>query len=255
MKLRDAVAVITGASRGIGRATAVALAREGAHIVCAARSSTEAPSKIPGTVEETAEEVRSLGRRALAIPCDISREDQVNDLAARVLDEFGRIDVLVNNAAVNAPGSFANTSMKRWNTILNVNLLGAILCTRACLPQMIKQGNGRIINVSSGAADDPEITARYGILPYAVSKAALETLTRGLALELQPSGIAVNCLRIETSVASEGAVFLNPNVDVSGWERPETVADAILWLLARPASYTGRVMALADVRAATTSGT
>jgi citronellol/citronellal dehydrogenase len=254
MRLRDAVAVVTGASRGIGRAVAIAVAREGADVVCTARSTEAARSKLPGTIEETVREVEALGRRALAVPCDVSREPDVEELAKRTLDHFGRIDILVNNAAVNSWAPFAEMPIKRWDLVLNVNLRGTVLCTKAFLPQMIQQRSGRIVNVSSGAATDLKTAAELGIIPYAVSKVAVETLTEGLALELGPHDIAVNCLRIEMSVATEGARFLNPNVDYSDWETPEGAAEALLWLATRELAYTSHVVTIAEVRQALARG-
>ncbi|MCH7523362.1 MAG: SDR family oxidoreductase, partial [Chloroflexi bacterium] len=149
----------------------------------------------------------------LAVACDVSSDGEVEELALRTLDHFGRIDCLVNNAAVNSWEQFADISIKRWDLVLKVNLRGTVLATKAFLPRMIQQRSGRIINVSSGAVTDLEIAAELGIIPYAVSKVAIETLTEGLALELRPRGIAVNCLRIETSVVTEGARLLNPDAD------------------------------------------
>ncbi len=250
MKLRDAIVVVTGASRGIGRAAALALAREGADIVCTARSTEAAPSRLPGTIEETAREVEALGRRALAVACDVSRDEDVEELARRTLDHFGRIDCLVNNAAVNSWEQFADISIKRWDLVLKVNLRGTVLATKAFLPRMIQQRSGRIINVSSGAATDLEIAAELGIIPYAVSKVAIETLTEGLALELRPRGIAVNCLRIETSVVTEGARLLNPDADYSDGETPEGAAEALLWLATQEPSYTAHIVTIAETREA-----
>ena len=254
MKLRDAIVVVTGASRGIGRAAALALAREGADIVCAARSTEAAPSRLPGTIEETVREVEALGRRALAVACDVSRDEDVEELALRTLDHFGRIDCLVNNAAVNSWEQFADISIKRWDLVLKVNLRGTVLATKAFLPRMIQQRSGRIINVSSGATTDLEIAAELGIIPYAVSKVAIETLTEGLALELRPRGIAVNCLRIETSVVTEGARLLNPDADYSDWETPEGAAEALLWLATQEPSYTAHVVTIAETREAHGAG-
>jgi citronellol/citronellal dehydrogenase len=251
MELKDSVAVVTGASRGIGRAAAVVLARAGADIVCTARSTDSVPSKMPGTIDETVRQVRALGRRALAVRCDVSQEDQVKTLAQRTLAEFGRIDVLVNNAAANYWAPFADMPLKRWDLVVNVNLRGAVLCPRAFLPHMVQQRSGRIVNVSSGAAVDPEIAAAYTMLAYAVSKAGLEMFTRGLALELRPHQIAVNALRIETYVATEGAVMFNPEADYSTWDKPETAGEYILWLATREPDFTGTVMTMAEVREAT----
>ncbi len=243
------VAIVTGASRGIGRHIALALARDGMDIVCAARSTKDAPSKLPGTIEETAEQVEALGGRALAVACDIRDEAQVDAMIARTIDAFGRVDLLVNNAAVVAPAPFAEITIKRWDLMLDVNLRGTMLCSRAVLPRMIEQGAGKIINISSGAVTDAEITAKLGIIPYAVSKAAVEALTQALALELQPRGVAVNCLRIESAIATEGAKLADPGVD-SGWEQPETAADAVCWLAAQDRSYTGHVITMAEAREA-----
>ncbi len=241
------VAIVTGASRGIGRHIALALARDGMDIVCAARSTKDAPSKLPGTIEETAEQVEALGGRALAVACDIRDEAQVDAMIAQTIDAFGRLDVLVNNAAVVAPAPFAEITTKRWDLMLDVNLRGTMLCSRAVLPQMIEQGAGRIINISSGAVTDAEVTARLGIIPYAVSKAAVEALTEALAVELQPRGIMVNCLRIESAIATEGAKLADPGVDTE-WEQPETAAEAVRWIASREVNFTGRVVTMAEVR-------
>lgn len=248
-ELKDQVAIVTGASRGIGRVTALALARAGASVVCTARSTAGTPAKMPGNIEEAADAVRAEGGQALAVRCDISREDEVDALIERTLAEFGRIDLLVNNAAVNAAAPFSATTVKRWDLILNVNLRGTFLCTRAVLPGMLRHGSGRIVNVSSGAAADGQMAADYRVIPYAVAKAGIEALTRGLGAELRPQRIPVNCLRIETAVATEGAALMNPDVDLSGWERPEAVAEAIVWLATRNAAYTGNVLTVGEVRA------
>ena len=244
MKLQDAVAVVTGASRGIGRAIALALAGEGAHVVCSARSSEANPSKLPGTVEEAARQVQALGRRGLAYPCDVTKEEEVEALARRTLAEFGRIDILVNNAGISFPATLSETPMKRWDLVMNVNLRGPVLCTKAFLPQMMEQGSGRIINISSYLAE----AFLPGMLSYSVSKIALERLTQGLAIELQPYGIAVNALRIEVFIASEGWMLRNPDLDYSTWEKPEAAAEAVAWLASREPGYTGQVVTIAEVR-------
>jgi len=238
------VAVVTGASRGIGRATAIALARAGADVVVAARTAQEGQSRLPGTIEETAQQVRALGRRALAVPTDLTREEQVEELARRTLEAFGRVDVLVNNAAINYMAPFAETPMRRWDLVLNVNLRGTVLCTKLFLPQMLQQGRGSIINVSSYLAVMPMPRT----LAYSVSKMAIEKFSQGLAQELLGTGVCINCLRIETNVASEGWTSLNPGADFSDWERPETAAECILWLAAQPPTLTGLVLSMADVR-------
>src|SRR3972149_10784000 len=145
--LSGQVAVVTGASRGIGRAIALEFARAGADIVVAARSSEKPPSKLPGTIEETARQVEAAGRRpsgrpsgrALAVPMDVTDEAQVQAMAQRTLDEFGRADILVNNAGISFPAPFSQTPLKRWDLALNVNLRGPIMCTQAFLPHMLER--------------------------------------------------------------------------------------------------------------------
>jgi len=241
--LSGQVAVVTGASRGIGRAIAVDFARAGADVVVAARSSEKAPSKLPGTIEDTAREVEAAGRRALAIPMDVTDEAQVQAMAQRTLEEFGRVDILVNNAGVSFPAPFSQTSQKRWDLVMNVNLRGPVLCTQAFLPRLLDQGGGRIINISSYLAE----VLMPGMMSYSVSKIALEKFTQALAAELQPKSIAVNALRIEMNIVTEGWQYLNPSIDYSTWEKPEAASEATLWLATRDPSYTGQVVTIADV--------
>ncbi|HXG41659.1 MAG TPA: SDR family NAD(P)-dependent oxidoreductase [Dehalococcoidia bacterium] len=242
--LAGKVAVVTGASRGIGRATAIALARAGADVVLAARTAEEGQAKLPGSLRGTAQEVEALGRRALAVPTDLTRDEDVERLARRTLETFGRVDVLVNNAAVNYMAPFAETPMRRWDLVLDVNLRGTVLCTRLFLPHMLAQGQGTIVNLSSYLA----VAHVPRTLAYGVSKMAIEKFSQGLAQELLGTGVSVNCLRIEANVATEGWTFLNPGADFSGWERPEGPAECIVWLATQPPSLTGLVLTLADVR-------
>ncbi|MBM2826320.1 MAG: family NAD(P)-dependent oxidoreductase [Dehalococcoidia bacterium] len=181
------VAMVTGASRGIGKATALALARRGADVVVVARS--EAPSdEWPGSIHEIAEEVRALGRRALAVKVDVTIESDVERAVESAWAEFGRLDILVNNAGVLGDHrGFMDVTPEYWDSMMSVNLRGIFLCARAVAPLMISAGGGTIINVSSGAS------TRTGFLslPYGVSKAALDRFTLGLAEELKEHKIAV----------------------------------------------------------------
>jgi NAD(P)-dependent dehydrogenase (short-subunit alcohol dehydrogenase family) len=244
LSLAGKVAVVTGASRGIGRATAIALARAGADVVVAARTAQEGQARLPGTIEETAQEVQALGRKALAVPTDLTRDEQVEELVQRTLATFGRVDVLVNNAAVNYMATFADTPMRRWDLVLNVNLRGTVLCTKLFLPHMLSRGQGTIVNLSSYLA----VASVPRTLAYGVSKMAIEKFTQGLAQELLGTGVSVNCLRIEANVATEGWTFLNPGTDFSTWEKPEAAAECIVWLAVQPPSLTGLVLTMADVR-------
>jgi NAD(P)-dependent dehydrogenase (short-subunit alcohol dehydrogenase family) len=242
--LTDKIAVVTGASRGIGRAVAVELARAGAHVVVTARTSEAKPAELPGTIEQTAKEAEALGRSALAIPMDVTSEEQVRAMAERTLKEFGGCDILVNNAGISFPAPFHQTPLKRWDVVMNVNLRGPVMCMQAFLPSMIERGEGRIINVSSFLAE----FVMPGMVSYSVSKIALEKLTQYAGMELQQQNVAVNALRIELNIATEGWMFRNPNVDFSTWEKPEAASEATLWMACQPTSYTGKVVTIGEIR-------
>jgi citronellol/citronellal dehydrogenase len=256
--LSGQVAVVTGASRGIGRAICVDFAKAGADVVVSARTSAATPSKLPGTIEDTAREVEAAGGKALAVVADVTDPEQIEALAKRTLDEFGRVDILVNNAGISFPAQFKDTPLKRWDLVMNVNLRGPVMCTQAFLPKMLEQGSaqtggrpaGRIINISSYLAE----VMLPGMMSYSVSKIALEKLTQYLAAELQPKGIAVNALRIEMNIATEGWQFRNPDIDYSDWEKPDAASEATLWLATREVSYTGRVITIDEIRKQMSAG-
>ncbi len=243
MRLAGAVALVTGASRGVGRAIALALAEAGADVACAARASDDAPQKLPGTVDATAREVEARGRRGLALRTDLSRPADVEAMVARTIAVFGRLDVLVNNAAITFAGD-VDLAMKRWDLVMEVNLRAPVLAIKAALPGMIERRSGAILNVSSAASVMPI----PGLLVYGVSKAALERLTTGVAAQVRPHGIAVNCFRIDVPIASEGFVYNAPELDKSDWEPMEVGAEGALWMLAQPPTYTGQVMGITDLR-------
>jgi NAD(P)-dependent dehydrogenase (short-subunit alcohol dehydrogenase family) len=185
-RLEGRVAIVTGAGRGIGRATAALLAREGADVACVARTGSE--------LAEAAADVRAAGRRAVAIQADISDPDAAALIAARVHAELGDVGILVNNAATVTPvGPTAAVEPEQWARALAVNLVGPMRLTRVLLDGMLKQGWGRIVNVSSGIAAAPG--AMVGMNAYAASKAALEAHTLNLAAELAGTGVTVNILR------------------------------------------------------------
>ena len=244
--LLDQVAVVTGASRGIGKQIAIDFARAGADIVVTARSSELAPSKLPGTIEETARLVAAEGRRALAVPLDVTSQEQVYSLAERVQKGFGRCDILVNNAGISSPAPFHETPLKRWDLVMSVNLRGPVMCMQAFLPSMIERKSGRIINISSMLAE----AMLPGMVSYSVSKIALEKLTWYAGEELKSYNIAVNALRIELMIATEGWALRNPDADLSTWEKPEAASEAALWIAAQPPSFTGRTVTIGEVRQA-----
>ena len=243
MDVRGAVALVTGASRGVGRAIALALADAGADVACAARATDVSPLKLPGTIDETVRSIEQRGRHGLAIPTDLSKSDQVEAMVARTISTFGRLDVLVNNAAITFPGDL-ELPIKRWDLVTDVNLRAPLLAMKAALPGMIARRRGAILNVSSAAA----VLAVPGLLAYGVSKAGLERLTSGAAEELRVHGIAINCLRIDLPLASEGFVYNAPELDKSDWQPTEVGAGAALWMLGQPPGFSGHIKSLSELR-------
>ena len=240
--MATAVAVVTGASRGIGKQLAVDLARAGYDVVCAARSTESAPSRLPGSVDATADLVRQVGRRGLAVALDVRDEKAVEELAERVLGELGRCDLLINNAAVAAPLPALQDTTRRWRLGVDVNLNGPFYMMYYFCPRM-RAGDGRVINISSGAA----VTPQFGRPNYTATKRALEGLTEGLAYELR-GRVASNAVRLDLPVWSEGfAVTLPEDADLP-FEDPVIMSDAILWLARQPIEYTGHVLDVTDLR-------
>lgn len=242
--LLDKVAVVTGASRGIGRQAAIDFAKAGADVVVTARTSEKSPASLPGTIEETARTVEAEGRKALALQVDVTKQDQVEEMAKTTLEAFGRCDVLVNNAGISMPAPFHETPLKRWDIVMNVNLRGPVMCMQAFLPSMIERKSGCIINVSSFLAE----VKLPGMVSYSVSKIALEKLTDYVGDELKPLGITVNALRIEKMIATEGWMYRNEGADFSTWEKPEAASECMLWLATQDPSYTGNVVTIDEIR-------
>jgi NAD(P)-dependent dehydrogenase (short-subunit alcohol dehydrogenase family) len=238
------VALVTGASRGIGRRLCIDLAGHGFDVVCAARSTAGQRGALPGTVDETAEQVRKAGRRALAVAIDVRDDESVASLAQRVFDEFGRCDLLVNNAAVAPPRPALKDSTKRWRLGVDVNVNGPFYFIYHLAPRMIAAGGGRVVNISSGAADSPE----FGRASYMTTKAALEAMTRSLAHDLRGK-VAVNCIRLELPVWTEGFAATLPEGVEFEFEDPVIMSDAVLWLAEQPIDYTGHILTIGELRA------
>jgi citronellol/citronellal dehydrogenase len=230
MKLKSKVAVVTGASRGIGKAIAIGLAREGVDVAVVARTESESP-KLPGTIYKTVEEIHSLGGNAIPIRCDITEEIAVGQMVNQVLNKWGRVDILVNNAAVAFYAPLVDMPIRRWDLVVAVNLRGTFLCTKAFLPKMMEQKSGSIINVSSMAASRKVINPEGAA--YVVTKAAIERLTTALAAEVAKYNIAVNCIKPKWIVDTEGMRFRNPNADWERWDSPDRMVAAAVFLAAQ----------------------
>ena len=181
-RLDGKIAVITGAGTGIGKGIARAFAKEGASLVVASRNQKN--------LEATAQELRSQGTTVSVVPTDVTKEEQVAALFQRIVEEFGRLDILVNNSGVFDGGPLEELSLETWQKVLDVNLTGVFLCTREAMRIMKRQRGGRIINVGSIAGQVPRMNAA----PYATSKHGLVGLTRATALEGRAFGIAASCL-------------------------------------------------------------
>jgi len=242
MKLKGRVAIVTGASRGIGKAIALGYAREGASVVVAARTEVEKDKNLPGTIGRTALEIQERGGKAFPVRCDVTDEASVTTMVDQCLNAFGRVDILVNNAGVAFHYPIVETPLKRWELVLKVNLTGAFLCSRAVLPSMIKQKQGSIINLSSLAADERDNgTVQTGVA-YAVAKAGLDRFTWGLAAEAGKHNIAVNCLKPKQVVDTEGMRFWAKEEERQGWVPPDRMVRCAIFLAAQDASgVTGTV--------------
>ncbi len=236
-RLDGRVAVVTGAGRGIGRGCALALAEMGADLVCAART--------PEQIEATAEQVRALGRRALALSCDVMERAQLEGLVEGARREFGRIDVLVNNAGGSPPAPALETSEKAFENALRFNVTSAFLLSRLVIPLMQEVDGGAIVNISSAAGR----LVQPNFVAYGTAKAALSFMTRQLAAEMAPR-IRVNAIAVGAVRTSALLPYLSPELERAMAERTpmgrlgevEDVALAALYLASPAASWvTGKV--------------
>jgi NAD(P)-dependent dehydrogenase (short-subunit alcohol dehydrogenase family) len=232
---------VTGASRGIGAATALALARRGFVVACTARPSGAPTKHASHTVEDVVERIRGEGGEAIRVAVDLSARLQVVEMVDRTVAELGRLDVLVNNAAAYAAGSW-DMPLHDHDMVMAVNFDAPFVASRQAIPHLLEGGGGRIVNVSSLAALVP--FPGLAAMSYAISKIALERLTRELAAQLRGEPIAVNCLRVDVGVASEAARAVMPDRDFRGSAIPETVAEGLVWMLDQDLDYTGRLESL-----------
>jgi 3-oxoacyl-[acyl-carrier protein] reductase len=194
-RLAGRAALITGASRGFGRAIALAFAREGARIAANYLSSRREADGLVAEAEQ-------LGAEAFALHGDVSREDDARALVASTLDRFGRLDILVNNAGIMVRGPLLDVPLEAYRRMMDINVTGTLLCSRCALPPMIERGYGRIINLSSQLAQ--RAVGGGGFAAYAATKGAIESLTRALAAEAGEHGVTVNAIApggIETDMS------------------------------------------------------
>lgn len=238
MRLKDKVAIVTGASSGIGAGIAKLFAEQGAKVVSAGLREAEGKAGVESIVQQ--------GGQAIFLRCDVSKEDEVNAMVSQTLDQFGRIDTLVNNAGVNFVKPFEKLTLEEWDRVMDVDLRGTFLCTKACIKQFLKQESGSVINIGSVHT----IACLPGAAPYDAAKWGVVGLTKALAVEYASRGIRFNCLSpglIDTQIWTdvlEGAEDLQASL--SHWQanipmgRPGAVreiAPAAAFLASDDASY------------------
>ena len=237
--LEGKVAIVTGASRGIGKAIALAMAQAGAAVVVAART-VEEGGPLEGTILQTAEEIKAQGGRALPLKADVTSEADVKAMVAQALEEMGQIDILVNNAGGTVIRPFMELKLKHWELVFRTNLLGTVACIKAVLPSMMERKYGHIINISSAAS--MIINEPFTGLAYDVCKAGLNRLTWGLAEEIRGNNVAVNAL-VPENTTSEGWNYLHPDDDKSSWQTPEMWGGIAVFAATRdPGTFTGRIL-------------
>jgi 3-oxoacyl-[acyl-carrier protein] reductase len=239
-QLENQIAVVTGAGRGIGRAIALKFAAEGADVVCVSRTQENS--------EKVAAEIRALGRKAWAHAVDVADATAVNATAEKILVECGRVDILVNNAGVTRDNLLMRMSDAEWDTVLDTNLKGAFLVTKAFSRALIKQRSGRIINVASVIG----LIGNAGQCNYAASKAGLIGFNKSVARELASRGITANVLApgfIETDMTAglkeELRAGVLKQIPLGSFGQPDDIANAAVFLASPAARYiTGQVLAV-----------
>ena len=225
MKLKNQVAIVTVSGRGIGKAIAVTYAKEGADVVAVARTRSE--------IEKVADEINSMGRRAVAIPTDVSQKKQVQAMLQQTLDEFGTVDILVNNAGVAIHNYLMDIHEEDWDLTMAVNLKGVFLCTQAVFPIMLEKRSGHIINISSGAGKRG--SPSYG--SYCASKFGVMGFTEAIAAEGRPHNIKV-CVICPGPVTSKMRSENHPDDDPTKLMMPQDIADMALFIVTQhPRAY------------------
>lgn len=231
MRLKDRVVFITGASRGIGKAIALACAREGADVVIAAKTEVADNPRLPGTIHDVAREIEALGRRALPVRLDVRDEAACETGVAKALEHFGRVDALVNNAGALWWADVSETPVKKFDLIMGINVRASFVLAHAVLPHMMKQRYGHIVMMSPPV--DPSAVAHHGA--YAVSKFGMTMIAQAIAEESAEYNVTAHALWPATAIES----YATMNFGLGGpelWRKADILADATVALLAREPS-------------------
>jgi NAD(P)-dependent dehydrogenase (short-subunit alcohol dehydrogenase family) len=234
MRFEGKVAMVTGAGQGIGRAIALSLAREGADVVVS--------DIVMETAKAVAEEIKSMGHRALAIKADVTKSKEVNEMIETGLHEMGRIDILVNNAGGSAREKaveFAQSKEEIWDSVIGRNLKGVLSCTRAVINHMIQRGSGKVVNIGSGAG----VNGSPKKADYSAAKAGVIGFTKAFAKEVGKYGINVNCVSpgvIRTAATEQAPGELVDAISKQALKRsgePQDIANAVIFLASEEASF------------------
>ena len=234
MSFKNKTVFITGASRGIGKAIALRLAKEGANIVIAAKSTEENP-KLGGTIFSAAKEVEAGGGKAFAVQCDIRDELQIQNAVDKAVEHFGGIDILINNASAIALTSTEQTEPKRFDLIHDINVRGTFFVSKACIPHLKNGNNPHILTLSPPINMDIKWFTNH--LTYTISKYNMSMIALGLSAELKKYGIASNALWPQTTIATAAVKnLLGGDALINMSRTPEIIADAAYYILSNPSS-------------------
>lgn len=235
--LAGKVAIITGASRGIGRCVALKLAAEGAHIVVAAKSTEEQPG-LPGSIYTVAKEVEALGREALPFALDVRDDAKVQEMAEKTMERFGRIDIVINNAGALWWKDVLETPIKRLDLMFGINVRAAFVVTQACLPHLLAGEGGHVLVYSPPV----DLSALPGKTGYLISKFGMTMLAHGLAGEMEGKPFSINALWPVTAIESQATI----NFKLGGpkmWRKADIIADATFEVVrGKPGALTGQAL-------------
>lgn len=231
--LKGKTVIVTGGSRGIGRAIALACAKDGANVVLAAKT-TESTGKRKGTIFDVAKEVEQAGGKALPLQVDVREEERLAWMVDQTVAKFGAIDILVNNAGALVPSPVESVPLRRFDLMVGINLRAALYASQLCIPHLKKSANGHILNLSPPIDLDPQWFRGYA--PYTITKYGLSMLTIGLAEELRGNGIAVNSLWPRTVIATAAIEVFGGDTMIQASRTAEIMGDAARAIFLRTAA-------------------
>ena len=237
MDLEGQVAIITGSTRGIGKALALALAEQGVNITVTGKS-VEPDEEMPGTIYQTAEEVEELGAEALPIKLDVRHEEEAKNVVDKTIDEWGKIDILINNAGAIQLTPVKDTPPKRFDLLMDVNARGSYVMTYYTLPHMLERDYGHILM----ASPPNEAKTSPGKTPYALSKIGMTFIAQSLAEELDDANIGVNAFWPLTAIDTRATRYFNLGTEEM-WRTPEILSDTVLEIVKKePGTFTGNAV-------------